>query len=139
MSYETQITVAFNDIDAAGIVYFANVFDYCHQAYEHLLEAISLPLSHILNEEQWAMPLVHAEADYMAPMRHGERITIQIRLRKVGRSAMHFGYELYGPNGNLRARVLLVHAAVETTGFRPQAVNTEFVDALSKIGLNPEE
>ena len=96
MPFETEFTVAFNDIDAAGIVYFGNVFDYCHRAYERLLEAASLPLSHILANENWAMPLVHAEADYKHPMRHGERITIRVELLKVGRSAIHFRYDLLG-------------------------------------------
>ena len=139
MPFETQLIVAFNDIDAAGIVYFGTVFDYCHRAYERVLEAIDIPLPHILNNERWAMPLVHAEADYVAPMRHGEQITVQVKLQRLGRSSMHFHYELSGEDGDVRARVVLVHAAVETPSFKPQSLNSEFVKALASIGLTPND
>jgi 1,4-dihydroxy-2-naphthoyl-CoA hydrolase len=139
MPFHTEITVAFNDVDAAGIVYFGNVFDYCHRVFERLLETINIPLPQILKDAGWAMPLVHAEADYLKPILHGERLQVQVDLTKIGGSSLHFHYEIYGPGGELRARVTLVHATVETPGFQPQPVEQSFVAALRQLGLGPRD
>jgi 1,4-dihydroxy-2-naphthoyl-CoA hydrolase len=136
MPFHTEITVAFNDVDAAGIVYFGNVFDYCHRAYERLLEAINLPLPRILQTEGWAMPLVHAEADYAKPMLHGERLQVSVDLVKRGRSSLHFQYKIHGPEGDLRATVTLVHATVDRQAFKPQPIDPGFLEALNGVGLS---
>ena len=70
MAFQSEITVAFNDIDAAGIVYFGTVFDYCHRTLEELLKTIKIPLPQILQTESWAMPLVHAAAAGHAGIAH---------------------------------------------------------------------
>lgn len=138
MPFQTRIPVSFNDVDAAGIVYFGNVFDYCHRAYERLLESIKLPLPHILKTEGWAMPLVHAEADYFKPMLHGELLQVSVTLAKTGRSSLHFQYEIRGPNDTLRARITLVHATVERRGFKPQPIDPNFLEALKSADLSPQ-
>jgi YbgC/YbaW family acyl-CoA thioester hydrolase len=135
MTFQTELTVAFNDIDAAGIVYFGTIFDYCHRAYEQLLKAIKIPLPQILKTEGWAMPLVHAEADYHMPMLHGELLTITVELVKTGTSSLHFQYIITGPEDQLRAKVLLIHAAVSTDDFKPAPLNVDFLEALKQQGL----
>ncbi|MFS8118916.1 MAG: acyl-CoA thioesterase, partial [Microcoleus sp.] len=44
MSFSYTRTVRFQDTDAAGVVYFANVLAMCHEAYEASLAASGINL-----------------------------------------------------------------------------------------------
>ena len=39
MSIEAVFPIRFQDVDAAGVLFFGRIYDYCHQAYEELWAA----------------------------------------------------------------------------------------------------
>lgn len=57
MPFTYNRTVRFQDTDAAGVVYFANVLGICHEAYEESLEASSINLKDFLLIPLWGFPL----------------------------------------------------------------------------------
>jgi 1,4-dihydroxy-2-naphthoyl-CoA hydrolase len=71
-------TVAFQDVDAAGIVFYARVFEYFHDAYVAFLRARGAPLEAALRNGSWVAPLRRAEADYRRPLRFGEAVRVSI-------------------------------------------------------------
>jgi 1,4-dihydroxy-2-naphthoyl-CoA hydrolase len=77
MSFFYLRTVRFQDTDAAGVVYFANVLSICHEAYEASLLAAGIDLNAFFRGEI-AMPIVHAEIDYFQPMLCGEEYSIEV-------------------------------------------------------------
>ncbi|GIW72066.1 MAG: 1,4-dihydroxy-2-naphthoyl-CoA hydrolase [Planctomycetota bacterium] len=133
------VTVRFNEVDRAGIAFFGRVFEWCHEAYEELFAAAGFPVQRIFEREDWAMPLVHAEADYRRPMRLGEQLRIEVRIERLGAHSMTFGYTIHGADGSLRASAKLVHAFVELAQFRRRAVPEELCRALAALGLLPAE
>jgi 1,4-dihydroxy-2-naphthoyl-CoA hydrolase len=70
-------TVRFQDTDAAGVVYFANVLSMCHESYEASLAAGGIDLKIFFCGEV-ALPIIHAEIDYMQPMFCGETYLISV-------------------------------------------------------------
>ena len=66
----------FQDIDAAGILFFARNFDYFHDAYLAFLEHLEMPLHEHLDGAEFVIPLVHAEADFAKPIRFGTRCDV---------------------------------------------------------------
>ncbi len=71
-------TVRFQDTDAAGVVYFANVLSICHEAYEASLIAAGLDLNEFFRSSTLAVPIVHAEADYLQPLICGRQYAIEV-------------------------------------------------------------
>lgn len=71
-------TVRFQDTDAAGVVYFANVLSMCHESYEASLMAAGIDLNTFFRAESAAFPIVHAEIDYAQPMFCGEEYMISV-------------------------------------------------------------
>lgn len=71
-------TVRFQDTDAAGVVYFANVLSMCHEAYEASLSAAGIDLKAFFQGESVLLPIVHAEIDYAQPMFCGEEYLISV-------------------------------------------------------------
>lgn len=80
-------TVRFQDIDAAGIVFYPRVLEYASDVYISFLAARGLHLPKALEAASYKIPLVHAEADYMAPMRFGDAITVEIVALEIGRTS----------------------------------------------------
>jgi YbgC/YbaW family acyl-CoA thioester hydrolase len=80
--------VRFQDIDAAGILFFARVFEYFHDAFAALLAARGVDLPKVIREESWGAPLGHAEADFKAPMRFGDAVTVEVERGEVGTTSL---------------------------------------------------
>jgi YbgC/YbaW family acyl-CoA thioester hydrolase len=139
MPYSTQHTVRFAETDPAGIVFFARFFEYAHLAYEDMLVAGGLPLSHFF-ESQCGMPLVHSEATYSKPCRLGEILRLELAVDKVGNRSIRYGVQIVGPDNALRAKVTLTHAILDLKIGKTMAVPEELLTALRNSGaLTPRE
>ncbi|MGE0713003.1 MAG: acyl-CoA thioesterase [Planctomycetota bacterium] len=139
-----RLVVRFHEIDRAGIVYFGRVFEYCHVTYEEMLgQALEASLEaaeggaleRFFEQSTWLMPLVHAEADYKAPMRLGDALEVELRVERLGRSAVTFGYRVVGAGGRVHATAKLVHACVERGSFAKLLVPGSLVAGLEGLGL----
>ena len=115
MPYRHQIKIPFQDIDAAGIVFFAHLFRYAHEAYEHFMAHIGHSLIDVLEKGDHLLPLVHAEADYREPLRLGQTVTIELETAKIGNSAFTLSYRFVADSGKTYATAETVHTVVEKT------------------------
>lgn len=137
MAFVCSSTVRFHEVDSASIAYFSRVFEHCHAAYEEMLAAAGLPLATLLSEQDFIMPLVHAEADYRRPLRLGDRLNIELRVERLGASSTTYAYRVLGDAGDLRVEVRLVHAFLDKKTFKPREAPALFLDALRSLGLIP--
>lgn len=135
MAFEHQTTVLFSQVDAVGIAFFGRIFEMCHETLEAMLVAGGLPLHKILEGGDWAMPLVHASADFKRPMRLGDRITIRMELEELSGGSLTFAYTLLGEAGDVRAYAKLVHATIDLSRFKGRRVPEEALAVYRKAGL----
>jgi acyl-CoA thioesterase FadM len=70
--------VRFQDVDAAGIIFYPRLLEYFHDAYLEFLSHVGQPLHASLGHSSWLSPVRHAEADFLRPLRFGERIEVGI-------------------------------------------------------------
>ncbi len=136
MPFEYQTTVLFSQVDSVGIAFFGRIFEHCHAALEAMLEAGGRPLRQIIEEGDWVMPLVHAEADFKRPMRLGDRITVRVALAEVSGGSLRFSYELIGDDGRVRATASLVHAVIDKQRFKGRRVPREALEIFRRAGLD---
>ena len=83
------------DVDAAGVLFFANQFRLIHDAYEAMLETRGMPLGEWLKTAPFYMPVVHASTDYKTPLRVGDNITIKLFLESTGDTSITLGHEIF--------------------------------------------
>ena len=95
MSFTYHRTIHFKDTDAAGVVYFSNVLSICHEAYEALLEILTIDLKQYFSGKSLAVPIVHAEIDFMRPMYCGDQIYISLSGSIQLESTFTLKYEVY--------------------------------------------
>lgn len=119
MSYVSRRRVRFEDVDYAQVVFFPNLFVYCHQAFEDFFEAeVKTPYSKMLGERRVAFPTVHAESDFKAPLKFGDAIRVELDVLALGRSSITARYRVYAETSDtLLAEVKLVTAAIALDTF----------------------
>lgn len=114
MPFVTHIPIRFHEIDAAGIVFFARIFQYAHDAYEAWLRAIGFPIDVPIERRGYLLPLVHAEADFRDPLRPTQKgVSAELRPVAVGRTSYTIVTRLISPVGRLQATVKTVHVCVD--------------------------
>jgi 1,4-dihydroxy-2-naphthoyl-CoA hydrolase len=120
----------FQDIDAAGILFFARNFDYFHDAYVAFLDALGLPLDSSLKTADFLLPLVHAEADFVAPMRFGQSAEIELTLSRLGESSYTVYYRIQAADKKQITRGETVHCCVVRSSFESRALPEQLRQAL---------
>jgi 1,4-dihydroxy-2-naphthoyl-CoA hydrolase len=86
--FKYSYTIRFQDTDAAGVVYFANILSICHIAYEASLIAGGISLPALLAPDAVSLPIVSTAANFLAPLHWGD--AIEITLTPAARSAHKF-------------------------------------------------
>jgi 1,4-dihydroxy-2-naphthoyl-CoA hydrolase len=95
MPFTYQRTVRFQDTDAAGVVYFANILTICHEAYEASLAASGIDLKQFFRDAEMAVPITHAHVDFFRPLYCGDRLTISVMPKQMSDSEFEIDYEIF--------------------------------------------
>lgn len=94
MPFTHKRTVRFQDTDAAGVVYFANVLSMCHEAYEASLAASGLNLQSFFNNPEAAIPIIHASVDFRRPMFCGDELLIHLTPQPLDDTKFEILYQI---------------------------------------------
>lgn len=92
-------TIRFQDTDAAGVVYFANVLSICHEAYEASLVTSGINLKEFFSNSTIAIPITHAEVDFFRPMFCGDRELIHLTPTLISDQEFRIDYQIF-PEGS---------------------------------------
>ena len=133
--------VRFQDVDAAGTVFFPRVLEYFSDAYLAFLDARGIDLPGDLARGEGRAPLAHAEADYLAPLHFGSAIAVEIVGARLGGTSFTLGYRItarHDEGRTLYAVGQTVHVFVDGQTFKPCAIPAEFRGALAPPAGNPE-
>ncbi len=115
--------VRFEEVDAAGIVFFGRFFEYCHDAMERFFDGVPGGYVGLIMKRRIGFPAVHAEADWKAPLRYGDAMRIEVTVRRVGTSSCTFRYRFLRASDGVEAAVI-EHVTVSTN-----------LDAMTKVPL----
>lgn len=111
--------VRFQDVDAAGVIFYAKVFEYCHDLYVEYLEAHAVSLVDVIKQRQWAAPIRHAEADYLRPLRFGDEVAVSLPVAHLAESELTLGYRIsLGGTREVAVVAQSVHTFVSLPDFK---------------------
>lgn len=93
--------VRFEDIDAAGIVFFPRYLEYTHEAMERFFDGlparpggVTPGYVDLITKRRIGFPAVHVTADYSGPLRYGDVALIAITVARIGTTSVTFRYEI---------------------------------------------
>jgi 1,4-dihydroxy-2-naphthoyl-CoA hydrolase len=111
--YVHRCIARFQDIDAAGIVFFARIFGYFHDGYLAFMADGGMPHADVLRGGVWGAPIRHAEADFHAPMRFGDNLEIGLVKAIWSGSLLRIGYRVAIAGGRVAATGVTEHVIVD--------------------------
>jgi 1,4-dihydroxy-2-naphthoyl-CoA hydrolase len=122
-------TVRFQDTDAAGVVYFANVLSMCHEAYEASLAASGVDLKQFFGRGAIAIPIVHASVDLRQPMFCGEQHSIHLTPTQLSPSKFSIQYAIFAadPTTQQVCQAATIHIAIQAQKRTRAALPPEIV------------
>ncbi|MDP2784939.1 MAG: thioesterase family protein [Sulfurimicrobium sp.] len=123
MKYEYRFQVRLHDTDHAGVVFFARLFTHAHDAYEAFMASIGLGLGALI-EGGVRLPIAHASADYLQPLRHDEEIAVTLNVARLGQTSFTVAYE-FRCGAELRARLRTVHVFLDAQSGLPASLPPE--------------
>jgi 1,4-dihydroxy-2-naphthoyl-CoA hydrolase len=124
MPFTYHRTVRFQDTDAAGVVYFANVLAICHEAYEASLGASGIHLKDFFTHPSVAFPIVHASVDFFRPMFCGDRLAVKLMPQQLSEDRFEVTYEVI-VDEVIVAKTLTKHVCIDTSSRRKRELPDE--------------
>lgn len=123
--YQRLITL--QNTDSAGVIYFTQALQFCHEAYEQSLIDAGILLPDLI-KQGIALPIIHADIDYFRPLRWFDRITLHLTAQQHNESTFFTHYQLFldsSPDHKPAIKATLHHTSLE-------------INAQKKISLPPE-
>ncbi len=125
MSFTSSRTIRFQDTDAAGVVYFANVLAICHEAYEESLAASGINIKSFFTNSTVAIPIVHASVDFFRPMFCGDKILIHLTPQYLGSDYFELAYKIVALNEQQAAKAITEHVCINPASRKRQELPIE--------------
>ena len=118
MAFESRIKVRFGDVDHAKIVYFPTFFHYFHSAFEDFFDEQGYRYRDSLDVDRVGWPAVHAEADFEKPVRFGEWLDVELRIRRVTDKSVTFDYVVRLDGGDVACKGRVIVACISMDTYR---------------------
>jgi 1,4-dihydroxy-2-naphthoyl-CoA hydrolase len=125
MPFTSSRTIRFQDTDAAGVVYFANVLGICHEAYEESLAASGINLKSFFTNSTVAIPIVHASVDFFRPMFCGDKILIDLTPQYLGIDYFEIAYKILTSDEQQVAKAITEHVCINPASRNRQELPDE--------------
>ncbi len=112
MPYEFRVTrrVEFSETDMAGIMHFSNFFKFMETAEHGFFRSMGLSVVLSRNGLDVCLPRVHAECDYLAPLRFEDEVQVHLLVEKKGSRSITSRFHFLRVNG--REPQLVAHGKV---------------------------
>jgi acyl-CoA thioesterase FadM len=136
-AFKLEMPVRFQDVDAAGIIFYPRALELCHDAYVSFMDRAGLPLHEVLRGP-WLAPVRHAEADYLKPLRFGDRVEVALVAAHLetmpNPTEVTLGFRIARiADGEVAILCQTIHTFVERKTFARTAVPDELQKALAAV------
>jgi 4-hydroxybenzoyl-CoA thioesterase len=113
--------VRFDEIDAAGIAYFAHFFTWCHEAMGAMLAPLEGGYAALVSGRKLGLPAVHVEADFASPLRFGDEVRVAVEVERIGNSSCSLRFDLSRADGGHVATIRHIVVLTDLTAMRARS------------------
>ncbi len=128
MTFSAEFSVRFGEIDQARVVYYPRFFHYFHQAFEEwFARALGVSYPDLVLKENVGFPSVRVETEFLAPLRYGDKIRVDLELLEIGRTSITVRYTLVRlADGATSARATIKNVAIDNDTFKPVPISDDW-------------
>ena len=128
--FTAKVKVYFYDADPAGIIFYASLFKYVHAAYEDFMRSLHIERNFFFDRD-YILPIMHAEADYVKPIRVGDELRIDVNVSQLKNSSFELSYKFYKNDSQFTALAKTVHVCVLKDKFEKIELPKDFYEKLN--------
>jgi 1,4-dihydroxy-2-naphthoyl-CoA hydrolase len=129
-------TIKLHDTDTAGILFYANQFRIIHDIYEKFLSQIGFDFRGRFERGDFYIPIIHAEADFLQPLKVGDTIEIALNVARVGQTSFTLQYTLVDLDGTAVGTARTVHVTIDPRSLKkidlPEKFKIKLENALGR-------
>lgn len=129
--------VRIHDTDMAGILYFARLFRFAHDALEDMLDAEGVVFDTMFTTNAFFFVIAHCEGNYYMPMTAGDRLETHLVIEKFGTTSFHINYNIYRKS-ELVGSVKTVHVCLNSATRQKMEIPKEVRLKFEKYLANSE-
>ncbi len=132
--FRWRYRVRIQDVDAAGIVFFARYLEIFHDGLFAFLADAGVDLVALLSPEAPLAPVKHAELDYFRPLRFGDEVELGPVIARLETTQASVGYRMMEvSSGELVALAQIAHVAVTPRSFERTEMPEALREAFSRL------
>lgn len=136
-TFTSQRRIRLSDTDATGVIYFIAQLRLAQETLEEYLMQNGSSIKEILEERGYLLPIVHAEADYFAPVKAGDQLDIAMSVKKIGTTSFTLTFRFF--KGAVQAgSALLTHVVIEKKSGAPISIPHSLFPGLQSL-LEPSD
>lgn len=110
--FRTKKTLTFREADPAKIMFFGNIYGFAHDAFEQFIVDAGYTWKEYFQDQNYAIPLRHSEANYLAPFFPGETYDITVMVASFGETSFKMKY-VFTQGDKTHAVVTMVHSVLD--------------------------
>ena len=131
-------TIKLRDTDATGVLFFTEQLRLALDVFDAYLLSTDSSLSQFLEAHRCLMPIVHAEADYIFPLRLSDKIEIRMAVEKIGASSFTLVYHFFNSLINrLAGKVKIVHVCTNKETGEKMSLPDQLIQQLRAMPQEP--
>lgn len=92
MAVVREHAVRFEEVDAAGIVFFGRFYYWCHETMERFFDPLAGGYVDLIVRRRVGFPAVHESADWKSPLRYGDVAVIETSVTRIGTTSATFRF-----------------------------------------------
>ncbi len=117
--YRHKRRILWGENDPAGMVFTPRFLDYCFEAMQLFWsDRLGINWHEMIFEQKVGAPMVHIDIDFFGPLRTGDWLEIAVRIHKLGRSTIHYGFEGFGEQGDEKFRATIISSMVDNVAVK---------------------
>jgi acyl-CoA thioester hydrolase len=120
-TFRFPVRVYYEDTDAAGVVYYANYLKFMERARTEWLAARGFAVATLEREHGIAFVVRHADVDWLAPARLGDRLDVTFAVVEGRRASLVADQEIRRGERTL-ARARITVACLDHAHWRPTRI-----------------
>lgn len=138
MTFQYHYTIRFQDTDAAGVVYFAQLLSICHSAYEASLQESGVDLKLFFSRGPVAVPITYTAAEFRRSLHCGDAIAIALRPEQTAADGFEIEYKVLQATGKTAAIATTHHVCIDPATHERRSLTSELTAWLARWTAVPQ-
>jgi 4-hydroxybenzoyl-CoA thioesterase len=120
MIFAAEFPIRFGDVDYVRVAYYPRFFHLFHRTFEDWFgEALGVPYVDVITSEGIGFPAVNVRTDFVAPLRFGDRVRVELEVSELGKKSLTCSYTVTKlSDGSVAARAKIKTVAIDNDTFK---------------------